>query len=212
MRDRNLELFQKFYHAGAEPWEYSKRAIEQLRHDRIVEIVEALNPRRLLEIGCSLGMLTRRLPGQVTAIDLSALAVQRANGDAAASVLALPFADASFDLVLASDGPNSWFLTDDELQVAFGEMHRVVQPGGGVLIADYEKPRAMDRFVERIERSPLQIQDVSYIHDRIWYKVERALPFIRGSRALASVVTRTSRIAGRMTANHIIVRTSRAAQ
>ncbi|HUP87910.1 MAG TPA: class I SAM-dependent methyltransferase, partial [Longimicrobiales bacterium] len=152
-----------------------------------------------------------RLPGNVTAIDLSPIAVRRANGAAAASVLALPFPDASFDAVLAIDGPNSWFLTEEELQNAYSEMHRVVKRGGNVLITDYEKPRNMDRFIERVERSPLQIQSVGYIHDRLWYKIERALPFIKGSRALASFATSASRIAGRTTANHIIVRTSRAA-
>lgn len=59
-------------------------------------------------------------------------AVQFVRGDA----LAMPFPDASFDVVSISYGLRN--LADFERGV--GELHRVVRPGGRILILDFGKP------------------------------------------------------------------------
>lgn len=206
MSDRHLQKFQEMYSSDDEPFHYSTRAIELYRHDHVLRLVRELSPRSTLEIGCSLGLLTRRLPGNVTAIDLSPNAVRRANGSAAASVLALPFPDKSFDLVLASDGPTSWYLNDHEIATAYAEMARVSKRY--VLITEYLRPKAVQPFLQKIETSPLRIKETSYLYNRLWYSMERALPPIQGNKALMHLVLGISRLLGKAAAHHVIVLTN----
>ena len=190
------------YSSADEPFRYSTRAVELYRHDHIVDIVEQLKPRNILEIGCSLGLLTRRLPGNVTPIDLSFNAVERLGHGATASVLDLPFKDASFDLVLASDGPKSWFLNDEELQIAYREIARVARKD--ILITEYLRPKAFEPFLSGLA-TQLRVVRVGYLYNRLWYSLERALPMLRGSRLLMRFVVGLSRVLGRRAAHHIIV-------
>src|SRR5688500_11498044 len=121
--DELLRHFDALHRDGQEPWAFSERGVETLRHERTAALVRSFAPRRVLEIGCSLGQMTARLaelPADLVAIDLSPTAVRRARqrleapGAAAgvwraptfvgASALELPFAPESFDVVVASDG------------------------------------------------------------------------------------------------------------
>jgi len=102
---------------------------------------------RLLDIACGTGIVARtaaaRLQGQghVTGLDLNPamLRVARRRSDAAGlavdwvqgDALALPFPDASFDLVFCQQGIQ--FFPDRARAVA--EMHRVLVPGGEVAVA-----------------------------------------------------------------------------
>src|SRR5205814_5653011 len=64
-----------------EPWEYSERGVERLRHARIAELARSFHATRTLDLGCSLGQLTGKLaelPGRLFAADLSPTAVIRA--------------------------------------------------------------------------------------------------------------------------------------
>src|SRR2546425_9009530 len=70
-------------HRGGEPFDYSRRAAEVLRHRFISDLVRALAPRpaRLLDVGCSKGQLTLHLaavPEFVVAVDLSRAAIRAA--------------------------------------------------------------------------------------------------------------------------------------
>ncbi|HOU40001.1 MAG TPA: class I SAM-dependent methyltransferase, partial [Promineifilum sp.] len=94
---------------------------------------------RILDAGCGTGgamsYLTRF--GQVTGCDLSALALElaRTRGLAAlgqASVMALPFAPATFDLVTSFDV--LYHRAVDEPHAALRQFHRVLRPGGRVLL------------------------------------------------------------------------------
>src|SRR6059058_5054088 len=74
-RTARARLFEDM-HRGGEPFEYSRRAAEVLRHRFISDLVRALAPRpaRLLDVGCSEGQLTLHLaamPEIVVAVDLS---------------------------------------------------------------------------------------------------------------------------------------------
>ena len=78
-----------------------------------------------------------RAYGRPVGIDLtfSGLAYARAHGErlvARASALSLPFSDATFDLVTSFD---VIYAFDDELAaIALSEMHRVLQPGGHLVL------------------------------------------------------------------------------
>ena len=124
--------------------------------------------RRVLDVGCGPGSITRGLaervaPGSVVGLDLSRDTLEAARADAASrglanlsyqegSVYALPFPDGSFDAAYAHQVLQHL----RERPAALGEMLRVVRPGGLVAVRDVDWgtvaywPREpwIDRFVE----------------------------------------------------------------
>jgi SAM-dependent methyltransferase len=118
-------------------WYASRRAM--LRRE-----LSSLVPGRALDVGCGSGgnsAMLRRLAWDVTALDHSeeALAAARRRdlrvlrGDARA----LPFRDGAFDLVISTD---AWEHVEEDAVVA-AEAHRVLRPGGTLLVA---VPSGMD--------------------------------------------------------------------
>ena len=131
---------------------------------------------RLLDVGCGPGSITRGLverlaPGHVVGLDLSRDTLEAARHDAAArdldnlryeegSVYALPFPDASFDVVYAHQVLQHL----REREAALREMLRVVRPGGLIAVREVDWGTAaywprdpwIDRFVE--------------VHQRTWYR------------------------------------------
>ncbi len=93
---------------------------------------------RLLDAGCGTGfnLLALARLGRATGIDLApeALAFCKERGVRAvrASLLGLPFADATFDAVTSFDVLYHAWVTDD--RTAVGEMARVLAPGGVLLV------------------------------------------------------------------------------
>ena len=94
--------------------------------------------RRLLDAGCGTGynLLDLGRLGRATGVDLSAEAIAfcRARGvrAARASVLALPFADGTFDAVTSFDVIYHAWVSDD--RAAVRELARVLRPGGALLV------------------------------------------------------------------------------
>jgi ubiquinone/menaquinone biosynthesis C-methylase UbiE len=135
-----------------------------------IELVERASPRageRVLDVACGSGVIARlvaqRLEGQVSTagldfsppmIEVAKQAATRENlqiewyvGNAAA----LPFADASFDLVLIQQGLQ--FFPDRV--AAAREVYRVLVPGGRVVTAtwtDIENSPFLHAFAQSIER------------------------------------------------------------
>jgi SAM-dependent methyltransferase len=100
----------------------------------LVAAVVAAAPRRVLEVGCGWGELAEWIANEtsaeVVAIDLSPrmveLASERGIDAAVADVQALPFADATFDVVVAA-----WMLYHvPDLDRGLAEIARVLRPGG----------------------------------------------------------------------------------
>lgn len=225
-------FFERMYRGGGEPWAYSERAVEMLRLERVAEMVAAHAPRSVLEIGCSLGMMTERLaalPVRLVAMDISATAVGRARerlvarGAAAPSLavgsaLRLPVAPASFDLVLAADGLNGWELSRADRTAALDEIHRVLRPGGLALLTDHMRPERFGAFVAEVAASPLRVTRVTYLHDRPSYQLEGLLKAVRHWRAaralrrsvpLARALSVVGRLFGAAGSRHVCVLATR---
>jgi ubiquinone/menaquinone biosynthesis C-methylase UbiE len=119
-------------------------------HDAVVRAVAERTSRRLLDVGCGTGLLAARLgralPGtDVVGCDFSAgMLRQAAARDGAApgvhwvqgDALRLPFRDASFDTAVSTEAFH-WF---PDQPAAVTEFHRVLAPGGRLLVALVNPP------------------------------------------------------------------------
>jgi len=136
--------------------------------DYFVERAEA--GLRLLDVSAGIG--TQALPlallgHRVTARDLSAGAINRLSREAKARDLSIDAAasdmlrvaetvEGRFDSVLCMDNSLPHLLTDSEISAALGQFHRLLNPGGLVLISvrDYETvdrtPRSSHPYGERV--------------------------------------------------------------
>jgi SAM-dependent methyltransferase len=105
--------------------------------EAVWDAVVALSPRRVLEVGGGPGELAERIQRELAAdvrfVDISPRMVElaRARGVEAqiGDVQALPFADGSFDVVVAA-----WMLYHvPDLDRGLGEIERVLEPGGALV-------------------------------------------------------------------------------
>ncbi len=109
---------------------------------RLAGLLGALEPiagRRILDIGCGKGRFARALHARgaaVIGLDISPAMLASARGidRVRGSVCRLPFGTASFDGVVAVEVFEH--LSPASIDVAFGEIRRVLKPGGRVAIID----------------------------------------------------------------------------
>lgn len=124
------------------------------------EHLERAGPLDVLDCSCGIGTQAIGLAERghrVVASDLSPAAAARAGAEArrralavstaAADLRALPFADASFDLVLSADNSLAHLLTEHEVRRAVAGMRRVVRGDGLLMLTakDYGDARQARR-------------------------------------------------------------------
>ncbi len=115
---------------------------------RLSQLEEQPQPRRLLDIACGSGELALRLSRrhptlQVTGLDYSSQMLEQARQKLSGSAkmllvqadasAALPFADASFEVVVSANALHYLAAPDRLLQ----EIGRVLKPGGQLVIEDF---------------------------------------------------------------------------
>jgi SAM-dependent methyltransferase len=204
-------FFENFYQIAKEPWDYSERAAELLRHDYVIEQVanfSKLLGRKaiILDIGCSLGHITARLHPyaellvgmdvSITAIRKARLRCTQAAGESnpymfvVGSATELPFKSNFFDIVVASDGLHGWHLSDDLQAKAVKEIYRVMKPVSYAVFTDYLHPRLHPKIEPTLRNAPWQIERTELLYDRLWYRFESLLKAFRRAswvqKALAS--------------------------
>jgi ubiquinone/menaquinone biosynthesis C-methylase UbiE len=224
--------FEALYQRESEPWNYTRSGAERLKYRFLVEQATRLagsSGARVADVGCSLGGAAWELARQgfdVLGLDLSPTAISRARaargsspirGNAefvVASATRLPLASSSCDLLLLSDGLRSWRLSPEQVRQCLAETSRSLRPGGVAIIQDYMHPRHFDRFIATVADSPLEIVEVRYLNDRLFYKLEgwarklRVRPLLDGffaSEAVAQFLAGCSSLVGRRGTKHICI-------
>jgi SAM-dependent methyltransferase len=130
--------------------------------DMVFQAVREAQPRSVLEVGCGEGELaermSRELEADVVAVDQSERMVELARARGVDShvgdVQALPFADASFDVVVAA-----WMLYHvPDLDRGIAELVRVLRPGGRLVAAT----NASDHLREMLDLAGVDDWDFSF--------------------------------------------------
>jgi SAM-dependent methyltransferase len=143
-RARSGELYDESYFTkrggGAPyvgyPYEYNGSSGAPAFETLAAEIVQRLEPRSVLDIGCATGVLVKALAEcgiDAAGIDLSKWAVEHALTPAVVegSALALPWPDERFDVAMSQDFMEH--VHPDDLPAVLAEQVRVVRPGGAIL-------------------------------------------------------------------------------
>lgn len=143
---------------------------------RLASLVAARPGARVLDLGCGGGHVTYSVAphaAAVVAYDLSPAMLDAVANEARARNLtnvrtergtaeALPFADASFDVVLTRMSAHHWH----DVRAGLAGMRRVLQPGGLAAVVDVVspgEPSLHDTFLQAVEilRDPSHVRDYS---------------------------------------------------
>jgi len=129
--------------------------LDVLWRRRVARTVAKWQPQTILDLATGSGdvalALHRRLPdAHIIGADFSIPMLQEAvrkglSNVVVADALALPFADAAFDAVTVAFGLRNMASWSGALR----EMHRVLRPGGNVLVLDFSLPPAPLRWLYR---------------------------------------------------------------
>jgi len=130
--------YETMYHVEGRYWWYV--GLHRLVLKVLAQHVPADRPAKILDAGCGTGGILRQLherPGNVVGIDLSSEAVNwcRVRGFsslAQASICEIPFQGDTFDAITSLDV--AYCLDPDDAFVSFGEMYRVLRPGGVLIL------------------------------------------------------------------------------
>jgi SAM-dependent methyltransferase len=172
-------------------------------HRLIFQTLEAELPewrdKAILDAGCGTGAILQRLgsPQKNVGIDLAAEAIsfcreRGLNNVRQGDICALPFADASFDAVISSSVLYHGWVTD--VATAVREMHRVLRPGGLLLInvpafrflhsAHDDAVMTARRFRKPEIRKVLR--DQNFTISRLTYWTSLLFPFAVAARTLGA--------------------------
>ncbi len=146
------EYFEAVYRSSQDPWQFETSPYEREKYAATIAALPDAHYPRALEIGCSIGVLTKRLArycDTLLAVDTSALALQRARqrlGETkgvAFRQVSIPqnFPEGHFDLVVLSEVGYYWGYTDLHLAI---EKIRVALTGGGTLVLVHYTPYVPD--------------------------------------------------------------------
>ncbi len=117
------DYFDAVYRDDPDPWGFATRPYEAAKYDATLASLPRATYRSALEVGCSIGVLTRRLAERcesLLAVDVSGRALEQARARCAdlpnvrIERMAIPLdePDGRFDLILLSEVAYYWSTTD----------------------------------------------------------------------------------------------------
>ena len=138
--------FQALYRDDADPWDYAGSAYEAGKYDATLDALPLARYRRAVELGCSIGVLTRRLAARadaLLALDVSPDALAEAArrcadlGHVAFERRALPdeAPDGPFDLAVLSEV--GYYLSAPDLDRLADRLADTVEPGGHLVLVHW---------------------------------------------------------------------------
>ncbi|MBI3714519.1 MAG: methyltransferase domain-containing protein [Betaproteobacteria bacterium] len=149
---------------------------------------------RVLDVGCGTGVVAITARGRESAQIAGLSDIEWREGDAEA----LPFPDASFDMVLSQFG----HMFAPRPEVATSEMLRVLKPGGTIAFATWPPEQLIGRMFALNARyvppppdaaPPVQWGDVSIVQQRLGHRV-RDVFFERGIMTIPALSPRHNRL------------------
>ncbi len=192
------EEFEQMYQAEDRLWWY-RRLRDQVIEFLDLEAQHPARPLQILDAGCGTGGMAARLQpyGRVIGIDLApfAIAVCRErrglSETAVASITALPFPAAAFDLAVSLDVISDAGTGNDAYALA--ELARVVRPGGRIclnlpafrwLAGEHDLAVETKRRYTRSELLVLLAQ-AGFLPERLTYWNSVLLPVVAAARGLS---------------------------
>jgi DNA-binding transcriptional MerR regulator len=141
---------------------------------KIAQYVSPLHSGKGLDIGTGTGNLAGKLQQMgmtMSAIDQSKQMLKLCAAKYAdielklGNVLAIPFMDGEFDFVVSSFALHH--LTEPQRELAWGEMFRVLKPGGFICLADYmiQDPSREDLFLTNL--ITIQATKLPMVHEQV---------------------------------------------
>lgn len=138
------EYFEGRYREDIDPWDFRSSAYEREKYDATLAALGEPIYRRVLEVGCSIGVLTAKLAkrsGRLLAIDASQTAIDAARENAPSNVTfetrVLPgdFPEGPFDLIVLSEV--LYYFSEADLRVAADLCCAALAPGGEMVLCHW---------------------------------------------------------------------------
>jgi SAM-dependent methyltransferase len=145
-RSRSAEHFKRLYHDNPDPWNFKTSPYEQQKYEATLAALGTRRFEMALEVGCSIGILTRRLAERCESLigldfvpDAVAMARARCAPLPGVSIqqMQIPeqWPEGQFDLILFSEV--LYFLNEEDLRETCELALRSLLPGGLVLLVNY---------------------------------------------------------------------------
>jgi len=186
-RSRDAEHFQRIYDGDPDPWRFRTSPYEQSKYHHTLASLHGRRFRSALEVGCSIGVLTRMLAPHceaVLAIDMIDQALQTAMAACADQpwvrfqrrTVPAEWPEGAFDLIVLSEV--LYFLNPTDIAATADRVLDGLSPGGVVLLVNWrgqsDDPctgeEAAELFLARTQpalRSTLLAREEGYRLDRL---------------------------------------------
>lgn len=140
------EYFDKVYAANDDPWNFQSSEYEAEKYSSTIEALPEEKYNKALEIGCSIGVLTKLLAekcSQLLATDVSAKALEQAKercndlNNVEFQILSFPqdLPDEKFDLIVVSEV--AYYLAPEDWKSAIEKMQKILNKNGEIILVHW---------------------------------------------------------------------------